>query len=277
MTTLDRRSSASVLILLIALTMLTAALLFRRGSTVSTTVPLPTATPTLVLPDGISGMPFYLNCNWIDRAESGPTWRGLTIGITMENEFLSKFSSPPRHDTEYGFLGYNASSIQDKGVWYEFGTVSACFIDGILAALQVDEVASQGPELITLPLTVGEWVEEFGEPNQVTWAWGHDNVLVQQRTLIWAEKGYLISAETCPGAHVCDFYYGSERMYDGSQRMNTSILGNFVSTTILFSPLPDAELEDSLIFASLPVNPPPHDPELPGASQVKDPWGFTSR
>jgi hypothetical protein len=228
--------------------------------------------------DTMSGMPYELNCQWINRVEQGPGWRGLTVGVTTEEETLAQVPQGIDPTT-----GRPYKKVLFEGVYYGYGNVEKCFLDGKLAALSVDENYVGLPEPPhEYPGTVGEWIERFGYPDRVTWAWNGEWEVPdpQFRALVWAEEGVMVTAHVCI-EDGCDshLYYGADT--EGPvEELLTAMTVNF----ILFSPLAEEDLEDSLIFASLPTNLSADDfnlvpnPSVPYETAIlMNPWRIESR
>lgn len=227
----------------------------------------------------ISRMPSTLNCYWIDHIEPGLSWRGLAIGVTPQWEVLRVFDFPPAFDPDTNSWIFPSNAAISQGSdQHPYARASACFIHGKLAALSISEDGQSSD--ISYPQTVADWIEEYGYPDRVTWAWGDHypdgtgKTHIWSRTLIWAASGLMVEAELCPDPECIAFIFD----WVESKGIAESILDAPSISFILFAPLSSDTLESSLIFASLPKEPPPDNAdfgEYAGIRDrllVEDPW-----
>ncbi len=125
-------------------------------------------------------MPNSLDCSRITSASPGPSWRGLTIGVsTFDDVRRGLAPAEPWWDTQVGNLQFwNPTPSAD-----EWSVVEACFVGNVLSALLI----SGGSEFARNSLDV--WIAEYGRPDRVTW----DSYF--SRSVIWAEAGILATID----------------------------------------------------------------------------------
>ena len=145
------------------------------------------------------------------------TWGRFQIGVTTYDEMLDILAPA---DVNWDRLFGNVEFMSEDHVDQGYVSVEACFYGDTLSGLntypQID--------MLWLPY----WVEEYGEPDVVTWAYYYE-----ARSMIWAEEGILLVVDV-----------------------------EFVDSVILFPPIPSDELEGSWLMQAMPqenVSPPPTD------------------
>jgi hypothetical protein len=123
----------------------------------------------------------------------GPSWRGITIGKSLLNDL----------EEIYGvrFTRNLLSSDKDSGLSYYVtltskasqerklsGYAETCLVNGKIIALML--AVGKDSELPSGWL--GEWIQQLGEPQIVTWAGNND---WGWRLLIWPKKGIALLAD----------------------------------------------------------------------------------
>ena len=198
--------------------------------------PIPSVAPDISnwgsTPTGQSQMPFSLDCSQNPSLAKGPTWNGLTVGVSSLED-VAKVLVPVQGvwNTETGNLLF-----ESYGSNRDWQRVEACFVDLKLSALNVWGTVRLLDN--SLDGTLDTWLTRYGNPAKVTWSYDY-----YARSLIWPEEGLLAVV----GAEPAD-----------NLRSRTYTL-NF----ILYSPLPAEQLDQSWLANSLPTKGPNHSGDLP--------------
>jgi len=193
--------------------------------------------PTSTKPPGGSGeFPLWLDCGSIPQIGKGPTWNKLTIGISSKADVDARF---------YPAIGYVRPGTDDSILYWiqneqspDLLIIEACFRKSVLLALNIAGAKD-------LPRTLTEFIETYGPPDDVTWAYSYFD-----RSLIWGTQGILAVV---------------------------SVTREETFKVILFPSLSNEQLHTSWVRSSLPPTMPPHYgdlPPLPHDKEVKNPWGI---
>lgn len=185
-------------------------------------------------------MPHRLDCRSVNHDDSGPTWNGLTIGVSTQQEVDSALAPVQGVWNDLGEYWEYLKPVSDavQSEWY---LVVACFKEDELSALQIFPMINSG-----FPRTLDEWLVAYDKPDRVTWGDHLDS-----RSLIWAEDGLLVVVNYAVT----------------TQRMETSSI-------ILFSPIRQNELENSWLLNSLPTKQWDYAEPTVLGHKGEDPWGI---
>jgi hypothetical protein len=154
---------------------------------VGTPTPAPTSAATPDIPNWGSTptmrdsfLPLVLDCSRVPYVTPGPSWRGLTIGVSTFDDVRRELApAEPWWDTQVGNLQFwNPTPSAD-----EWSVIQTCFVGNVLSVLKI----SNSPEFSGRPLD--EWVAEYGRPDRVTWS------SYFSRSVIWAEAGILATID----------------------------------------------------------------------------------
>ena len=196
-------------------------------------------------------MPDSLDCSYFGApTRRGPTWRGLTVGVSTFEEVLAAMAPTEPVWSATGNLTFwvaphapilRSGDVSSGNVLLR---VETCFAGGILSAMNI---ACAGD----LRVSHDEWMAIYGRPDRVTWS----ALFCDHRALIWAEEGLLVMNRVYP-----------DETY----------------SVMLFPPMTPSELESSRLLASLPAAAPPtpdpayefDGPPPPGCEGPEDPWGI---
>lgn len=123
-------------------------------------------------------LPVSLDCSQISIVKPGPSWSGLTIGISSLEDVNNRFApSQGEWDTQRGNYSFlNTYSSRDD-TW---SFVQTCFTGNTLSAMHI-----VGSEDLERPLS--SWLDEYSNPNLVTWGGDYGT-----RSLVWASEGLLV-------------------------------------------------------------------------------------
>lgn len=95
----------------------------------------------------------------------GPTWNGVTVGVSSLNDLSEIFSQSETLVTPYPPYTGDFASNYEFGT-LEFGTVYACIANNKIAALLINRHAASNSNL---PMVMEHWFSFLGEPELISW------------------------------------------------------------------------------------------------------------
>ncbi|MCA0458934.1 MAG: hypothetical protein LCI00_33605 [Chloroflexi bacterium] len=143
-------------------------------------IPTPTEASGGIIGTGVDELRCPQNLSGI-----GPTWKDLTIGVSLEEDLAKYFQQEAIQVTPYPpYSGSYAPNYKFEAD--EFGIVYACIVGDKTAALLLDRHAASNSGF---PASVEQWVAFLGIPEMVSW---HQQV--NMRVLHWPQYGISITA-----------------------------------------------------------------------------------
>ena len=113
---------------------------------------------------------------------SPPTWRGITPGITTEQQLVALWGQPSRKEQLDGFIWYAYPTEYGGEAWPN----AAYLADGVV--YRIEEAVPISREKYT---SLSVFIERYGDPQKVTWAAVHP----QTRTFVFPEHGISVVAD----------------------------------------------------------------------------------
>src|SRR5574341_481486 len=118
-------------------------------------------------------LPWALRCSQVHDASPGPSWSGITIGVSTFEDLKQRLAPAEPQWHPNGYVGFACESDDCQGV-------EACFKGSIVSALLV----TYGDYEYS---TLDEWITAYGSPDLLTWSTVYD-----RRTLVWSEAGIAV-------------------------------------------------------------------------------------
>lgn len=215
--------------------------------------PTPTVFNYAPTPIVQKGFIWTFSCSQVQTVSKGPTWNGLTIGVTNYEEIQEELSPSLAYwDKDNGHIRYeNEKYRAGSEDWSSF---QACFLGGELSALGGKLSALRVYGNTGIPNRITDIVALLGEPDYVTWGVGY-----YERSLIWLSEGILL---------------------------DYNLLIESKGRVIYFSPIKEKDFENSWLYNSLPTEGETYEKmiefdtefndsvSLPPEMEVENPWGF---
>ncbi len=107
--------------------------------------------------------PLDLHCSDLKKPGSGPTWRGVTVGVSTLSDLASQLTD----------LGYTEKELikdvwyftSPEGIWVDYvHWVSACVSDDVVSVVSIVTISAPTSVYLT------DFVARYGIPDAVTWA-----------------------------------------------------------------------------------------------------------
>jgi hypothetical protein len=153
----------------------------------------------------------------------GPTWRGLTVGQSTDDEVISALGSPT--SVEQGLSGQKSYLYQEgRSKWNMHRIVTQ---NGVVEYIREDALAYADK------VKLAKFIDQYGKPDQVLWS----REGPERRDVIFLKKGIFVvaTASSLNEAQVGRVFYYRPRSLD-------RLLVDFASEISPDDPFPDSDI-----------------------------------